>query len=133
MQFELCIDYLREHGSNDTLDQSECCKILESIKTLLQLKISGQTVYQATIFSEFIDVIDRIISLKGDDKRLLAIDITVFFYISYSNCTSEQSYGDTSYIEQIYDLVRITAIILFYSCPWLKERDNDTQGKLRLL
>ena len=102
--FGLCVESLIEFSKTYSSVNSQCCEILDSLLMILQPSIYEISPYKISIFSEFIELLDRIVLMKGDKERSLVIAITERLRNLLVDQSSQFRVDGSMDVEQIFDL-----------------------------
>lgn len=91
--FGICFESLLARSGNDAEDvKSEILGILMILKKLLQPSVSGQAIYQETVFSETIDLLNRLVLTQGMDVQVVIVEIARDLCLSHPSSRGEQRY-----------------------------------------
>ncbi|TID28767.1 hypothetical protein CANINC_002286 [Pichia inconspicua] len=134
--FGLCMEYLtkRTNKSNIKYDHNDL-RIFSSLKRLFKLDLSVKILFNDYIFTEFIDVINKLIVLSSEsnsiDILMNASDFLKDVYLAYfedlrsnnfelSSKPVEDIYSD---FDKLFELIRLNIKIVTMKLPFL--RDNE--------
>ncbi|KAI9783710.1 MAG: hypothetical protein M1816_001191 [Peltula sp. TS41687] len=116
--FGICFEALLVRSGNDADDtRAEILGILMVIKRLLQPSVSGQAIYQETVFSETMDLLNRLVLTQGMDVQVVIVKIVRDLCLSHPSSRGEQNTstggeGLSEDVEQLFELTRIMVMVL---------------------
>lgn len=84
---------LSRSGSDTSEAKSEILGILVILKKLLRPSVSGQAIYQEIVFSETIDLLNRLVLTQELDVRGVIVEIARDLCISHPSSRGGQRYG----------------------------------------
>ncbi|KAI9890911.1 MAG: hypothetical protein M1814_003551 [Vezdaea aestivalis] len=105
-----------EDGEDQTLE------ILQALKKILHPSVSGQAIYQEVIFSETMDLFDRLVLTEEVEVQAVVVEIARDLCLSHPSARREQSETPdtlTEDIEQLFSLTRIINLVLTSLVPAL--------------
>jgi len=121
-------------GSDALATKEQTLEILLALKKILHPSVSGHAIYREAIFSETMDLLDRLVLTEGLDVQGIIVQIARGLCISHPSATSkktESEDGDLSEdIEQLFELTRIIVLVLAGLLPNLTEAKQSTRSNL---
>jgi hypothetical protein len=133
--FGIAFEALVARPGNETLATKEqTLEILLALKKILHPSVSGHAIYREAIFSETMDLLDRLVLTEGLDVQGVIVQIARGLCISHPSAPTkkeEAEDGDLSEdIEQLFELTRIIVLILAGLLPNLTEARQPTRNNL---
>ena len=125
--YGIAFEALVTRPHNATLDGSEqSLEILLALKKILRPSVAGHAIYQGVVFSETIDVFDRLAQTEGLATQAAIVDIArnlCLFHPSVEDEAREKHLSDDNdHIEQLFELTRIVVLVLSGLLPNLGEK-----------
>jgi HEAT repeat-containing protein 5 len=121
-------------GSDALATEEQTLEILLALKKILHPSVSGHAIYREAIFSETMDLLDRLVLTEGLDVQGVIVQIARGLCISHPSATTKKSEpedGDLSEdIEQLFELTRIIVLVLAGLLPNLLEAKQLTRNNL---
>ena len=131
--FGICIEALVTRSNNDSFSsESQTLEILSALKKILRPSVSGSAIFQDAIFSETIELFDRL-ALTGDlDVQLIVVDIVKNLCLTHPSAKENDEDEDhlNDDIEQLFELTRIIVLVLASVLPTLAEHTLQTRIQL---
>ena len=133
--FGLCIEYLTKR-SNKPVNQfnSEDIRILRSLKKLFKLELSIKILFNEHIFSEFVDIINKLISISTDAFSVQLLnsinELLKEIYLDYFDDLKLNDQNDKRSVEEIYsefdklfELLRLIIKIVSTKLTFIKDKE----------
>ena len=120
-------------GSDGLATEDQTLHILQALKKILHPSVSGHAIYREAIFSETMDLLDRLVLTEGLDVQGVIVQIARALCISHPSATKSQGSedGDLSEdIEQLFELTRIIVLVLAGLLPNLAEPQQPARHQL---
>ena len=121
-------------GSDALATKEQTLEILIALKKILHPSVSGHAIYREAIFSETMDLLDRLVLTEGLDVQGVIVQIARGLCISHPSATTKKAEpedGDLSEdIEQLFELTRIIVLVLAGLLPNLAEAKQLTRNNL---
>ena len=120
-------------GSDPLATEDQTLHILQALKKILHPSVSGHAIYREAIFSETMDLLDRLVLTEGLDVQGVIVQIARALCISHPSATKSQGSedGDLSEdIEQLFELTRIIVLVLAGLLPNLAEPQQPARHQL---
>lgn len=120
-------------GSDALASKEQTLEILQALKKILHPSVSGHAIYREAIFSETMDLLDRLVLTEGLDVQGVIVQIARGLCISHPSATKPDAAedGDLSEdIEQLFELTRIIVLVLAGLLPNLIEPKQPARHQL---
>ena len=135
--FGIAFEALVGRPGDNFATKEQTLEILLALKKILHPSVCGYAVYQEVIFSETMDLLDRLVLTEGVAVQLAIVDIARSLCIGHPtgrNRTKDQqgSLGEslTEDVDQLFELTRIMVLVLAGILPNLV--DAKTPGEFPL-
>ncbi len=106
--------------------------ILSALKRILRPSVSGNAIFQDTVFSETMELFDRLALTEGLDVQLVIVDIARNLCLTHPSAKddteNEEHLSDD--IEQLFELTRIIVLVLAGVLPNLSEHNPSARPQL---
>lgn len=150
LAFEALVTTGKPSSGDSQSNKEHTLAILRALKNILKPSVSGHAIYQEVVFSETMDMLDRLVLTEGLDVQEVIVEIARNLcrghpsaqrgqksvdsrdYLGqmlthpYSVPNGEETLSDD--IEQLFELTRIIVLVLAGLIPGLG--DNNAQGLL---
>ncbi|KAI1654514.1 ARM repeat-containing protein [Daldinia decipiens] len=113
--------------------QEQTLEILQALKKILHPSVSGHAIYREAIFSETMDLLDRLVLMEGLDVQGVIVEIARALCVAHPSARKQeqQDDGDLSEdIEQLFELTRIIVLVLSGLLPNLTETNQPVRHHL---
>ncbi|KAI1504241.1 armadillo-type protein [Biscogniauxia marginata] len=121
-------------GQSDSLaTQEQTLEILQALKKILHPSVSGHAIYREAIFSETMDLLDRLVLTEGLDVQGVIVEIARALCVAHPSARKQEQPedGDLSEdIEQLFELTRIIVLVLSGLLPNLTESNQPVRHHL---
>ncbi|KAK5631761.1 hypothetical protein RRF57_007475 [Xylaria bambusicola] len=121
-------------GQTDSLaTQEQTLPILHALKKILHPSVSGQAIYKEAIFSETMDLLDRLVLTESLDVQSVIVEIARALCIAHPSArkNAQAEEGDLSEdIEQLFELTRIIVLVLSGLLPNLTEANQPVRYQM---
>ena len=132
--FGIAFEALAARPGNDALATKEqTLEILQALKKILHPSVSGHAIYREAIFSETMDLLDRLVLTEGLEVQSVIVQIARGLCISHPCATKfdDPEEGDLSEdVEQLFELTRIIVLVLAGLLPNLVEPKQPARHRL---
>ncbi len=112
-------------GQSESLaTQEQTLAILSALKKILHPSVSGQAIYREAIFSETMDLLDRLVLTEGLDVQGVIVEIARDLCLSHPAARKQEEADNNELsedIEQLFELTRIIVLVLSGLLPNLSE------------
>ncbi|RYC66035.1 hypothetical protein CHU98_g137 [Xylaria longipes] len=121
-------------GQTDSLaTQEQTLEILQALKKILHPSVSGHAIYREAIFSETMDLLDRLVLTEGLNVQGVIVEIARALCVAHPSARKQgqADEGDLSEdIEQLFELTRIIVLVLSGLLPNLTEANQPVRHQL---
>ena len=119
-------------GSDALATKEQTLEILQALKKILHPSVSGHAIYREAIFSETMDLLDRLVLTEGLDVQGVIVQIARGLCISHPCATKpDEAEGELSEdVEQLFELTRIIVLVLAGLLPNLIELKQPARHQL---
>lgn len=121
-------------GHADSLATHEqTLEILQALKKILHPSVSGHAIYREAIFSETMDLLDRLVLTEGLNVQGVIVEIARALCVAHPSARKKEQpeSGDLSEdIEQLFELTRIIVLVLSGLLPNLTESNQPVRHQL---
>ncbi|KPM40666.1 Pof6 interactor protein 1 [Neonectria ditissima] len=120
-------------GQSDSLATHEqTLAILKALKKILHPSVSGHAIYRPDVFSETMDLLDRLVLTEGLDVQRVIVEIASVLVTSHPSARrGNEEEGDLSDdIEQLFELTRIIVLVLAGLLPNLSEGNQPARHQV---
>ncbi|KZF21359.1 HEAT repeat protein-like protein [Xylona heveae TC161] len=130
--FGIAFEALVGRPGSDSLGTEQTLEILQAVKKILRPSVSGHAIYEEVVFSETMDLFDRLVLTEGLDIQAVIVEIARNLCVEHPSAKKAHepsSAGDnlSEEIEQLFELTRIIVMVLAGLLPNL----TDPSSKLR--
>lgn len=121
-------------GQTDSLaTQEQTLEILQALKKILHPSVSGHAIYREAIFSETMDLLDRLVLTEGLDVQGVIVEIARALCVAHPSARKKEQPDDgdlSEDIEQLFELTRIIVLVLSGLLPNLTEANQPVRHQL---
>ncbi|KAJ3526308.1 hypothetical protein NM208_g11255 [Fusarium decemcellulare] len=120
-------------GQSDSLATHEqTLAILQALKKILHPSVSGHAIYRPDVFSETMDLLDRLVLTEGLDVQGVIVEIASVLCIAHPSARRHAAEeGDLSDdIDQLFELTRIIVLVLTGLLPKLSEGNQPARHQM---
>ena len=118
-------------SSNSPDHQDQTLEILVALKKILRPSVAGHAIYQDVVFSETMDVFDRLAQTEGLAVQSAIVEITRNLCLSHPSAEEEAGEEHISEdIEQLFELTRIIVLVLAGVLPNLSEKPSPVRSQI---
>lgn len=142
--FSLCLEYITKRSSKTSINYNpDDLRVLISLKRMMKLELSIKILFNDYIFSEFVDIINKLILVSNDSSSIqiltlitdLLKDIFLMYFndlklnqnnINYENKSIEEIYSD---FDKLFELLRMNIKIITSKLKFIKDKqilDDNT-------
>lgn len=122
--FGIVIEALVTRPGNDSPSaEVQTIGILSALKKILRPSVSGNAIFQDAVFSEAIELFDRLALTEGLDVQMIIVDIARNLCLTHPSAAIDEDGGEdlSEGIEQLFELTRIIVLVLASVLPNLAE------------
>ncbi|KAL0262688.1 hypothetical protein SLS55_001658 [Diplodia seriata] len=132
LAFEALVTTGRPSSGDSQSNKEHTLEILRALKNILKPSVSGHAIYQEVVFSETMDMLDRLVLTEGLDVQEVIVEIARNLCLAHPSAQRTQSVPNgeetlSDDIEQLFELTRIMVLVLAGQVPGLG--DNNTQAR----
>ncbi|VEU20897.1 DEKNAAC101790 [Brettanomyces naardenensis] len=124
--FGQCIEFLIKSSSRKrTITDTNDVIVLESLRKLLKLDVALEILFKDLIFPEFVDLLDRLISVSGADMKLHVVELSKSIFEGYFNKTDGPSKTQeeiSSDVDKLFELIRLNTLAVAKVLPIVKDK-----------
>ncbi|KAL9949392.1 hypothetical protein D7B24_003754 [Verticillium nonalfalfae] len=121
-------------GQTDSLaTQEQNLAILRALKKILHPSVSGHAIYRDAIFSETMDLLDRLVLTEGLDVQGVIVEIARALCVSHPSARKKNAADDGNLsddIEQLFELTRIIVLVLSGLLPNLTGENQPIRHQM---
>ncbi|KAI2601900.1 ARM repeat-containing protein [Hypoxylon sp. NC1633] len=121
-------------GQADSLaTQEQTLEILQALKKILHPSVSGHAIYREAIFSETMDLLDRLALTEGLNVQGVIVEIARALCVAHPSARRQEQSDDgdlSEDIEQLFELTRIIVLVLSGLLPNLTEANQPVRHHL---
>lgn len=121
-------------GQSESLaTQEQTLAILNALKKILHPSVSGQAIYREAIFSETMDLLDRLVLTEGLDVQGVIVEIARDLCLSHPAARKHEEADNNELsedIEQLFELTRIIVLVLAGLLPNLSESPQPIRHQM---
>ncbi|KAM0241340.1 hypothetical protein ACHAP5_007677 [Fusarium lateritium] len=120
-------------GQSDSLATHEqTLAILKALKKILHPSVSGHAIYRPDVFSETMDLLDRLVLTESLDVQGVIVEIASVLCVAHPSArrhvTEEGDLSDD--IDQLFELTRIIVLVLTGLLPSLSEGSQPARHQM---
>lgn len=120
---------------DEVLASSRRLEILLALKKILQPAVAGNAIYQEVIFSECMELFDRMVLTEGIDIQAVVVDIARNVCLAHPSARSGDRRGQdeenlSDDIDQLFELTRIIVLVLAGHIPGLADSNRPTRAEI---
>jgi len=121
-------------GQSESLaTQEQTLEILRALRKILHPSVSGHAIYREAIFSEAMDLLDRLVLTEGLDVQSVIVEIARALCVAHpaARKKEEPESGELSEdIEQLFELTRIIVLVLSGLLPNLSDSPQPVRHQM---
>ncbi|KAK4217903.1 hypothetical protein QBC37DRAFT_24775 [Rhypophila decipiens] len=121
-------------GQSESLaTQEQTLEILRALKKILHPSVSGHAIYREAIFSETMDLLDRLVLTEGLDVQGVIVEIARALCVSHPAARKKEEPDNSELsedIEQLFELTRIIVLVLSGLLPNLNETHQPVRHQM---
>ena len=112
--------------------ERQTLEILSALKRILRPSVSGNAIFQDTVFSETIELFDRLALTEGLDVQVVIVDIARNLCVTHPSARGDNDNDEhlSEDIEQLFELTRIMVLVLAGVLPNLSDQAPSTRPQL---
>ncbi|KAK4232055.1 armadillo-type protein [Podospora fimiseda] len=121
-------------GQSESLaTQEQTLAILKALKKILHPSVSGHAIYREAIFSETMDLLDRLVLTEGLDVQGVIVEIARALCVAHPAARKKDEADNNELsedIEQLFELTRIIVLVLSGLIPGLIESSSPVRHQM---
>lgn len=120
-------------GQSDSLATHEqTLAILSALKKILHPSVSGHAIYRPDVFSETMDLLDRLVLTEGLDVQAVIVEIASVLVASHPSARrpNEEDGHLSDDIDQMFELTRIIVLVIAGILPNLSEGNQPARHQV---
>ncbi|KAI9879672.1 MAG: hypothetical protein M1830_007779 [Pleopsidium flavum] len=119
-------------SSISPLARQETLETLSALKKILRPSVSGNAIYQDVVFSETMELLDRLVLTEGLDVQAVIVEIARNLCLGHPSAREAQSGGEnlSDDVEQLFELTRIMVLVLAGLLPNLNDPKSLNRHQL---
>ncbi|KAF2097074.1 HEAT repeat protein-like protein [Rhizodiscina lignyota] len=133
--FGLAFEALAGRSEDSRHSRDQKLEILLALKKILRPAVSGNAIYRDVVFSETMDLLDRLVLTEPLNLQLVVVDIVKNLCLSHPSArkvkgapVEEENLSED--IEQLFELTRIIVLVLAGLVPNLSESKTNAHTEL---
>ena len=131
--FGIVIEALTLRAGSDTINsEAQTLGILSALKRILRPSVAGTAIFQDIVFSETMELFDRLALTEGLDVQLVMVDIARNLCLMHPSARDDEENEEhlSEDIEQLFELTRIIVLVLAGVLPNLAEQNPSSRPQL---
>lgn len=122
----------RPGQDNSLATQEQMLAILQALKKILHPSVTGHAIYRPDVFSETMDLLDRLVLTEGLDVQSAIVEIARDLCVTHPSARRQSDDdGDLSEdIDQLFELTRIIVLVLSGILPGLSEGNAPARHQI---
>lgn len=132
--FEALVQRPSSPSSSDGITtSSRTLEVLLALKRILRPSVSGNAIYQDAVFTETMDVLDRMVLTESKDVQTVIVEIARNLCVGHPSSrhgVEEENDHLSDDIEQLFELTRIIVLVLAGIIPGLGEAGRTGQSTM---
>ncbi|KAK3357004.1 armadillo-type protein [Lasiosphaeria hispida] len=121
-------------GHSESLaTQEQTLEILRALKKILHPSVSGHAIYREAIFSETMDLLDRLVLTEGLDVQGVIVEIARALCVTHPAARKREEPENSELsedIEQLFELTRIIVLVLSGLLPNLSDTPQPVRHQM---
>lgn len=121
-------------GKDSSRNEPQTLEILSALKKILRPSVSGNAIFQDVVFSETIELFDRLALTESIEVQHTIVEITRNLCLTHPSAKSDEGEEDNEHlsddIEQLFQLTRIIVLVLATVLPNLAEQAPSARQQL---
>jgi hypothetical protein len=130
--FGLAFEALAGRPGDLQASKEQILEILQALKKILRPSVSGHAIYREVVFSETMDMLDRLVLTEGLTVQTVIVEITRNLCLGHPSARRDQGAAAADEhlsedIDQLFELTKIMVLVLSGLVPGLE----DSKAKAR--
>ncbi|KAF2734882.1 HEAT repeat protein-like protein [Polyplosphaeria fusca] len=133
--FGLAFEALAGRPGDLQASKEQILEILQALKKILRPSVSGHAIYQEVVFSETMDMLDRLVLTEGMNVQSVIVEIARNLCIGHPSARRDQSASPgeeklSEDIDQLFELTKIMVLVLAGLVPKLDDTKTGARYPL---
>ncbi|KAL6707034.1 hypothetical protein ACN47E_004786 [Coniothyrium glycines] len=132
--FGLAFEALAGRPGDLQATKEQILEILQALKKILRPSVSGQAIYQEVVFSETMDMLDRLVLTEGLTIQTVIVEITRNLCLGHPSARRDQQTSSdenlSEDIDQLFELTKIMVLVLSGLVPSLQESGTKARHEM---
>ncbi|KAH7371998.1 HEAT repeat protein-like protein [Pyrenochaeta sp. MPI-SDFR-AT-0127] len=133
--FGLAFEALAGRPGDLQASKEQILEILQALKKILRPSVSGHAIYQEVVFSETMDMLDRLVLTEGLTVQTVIVQITRNLCLGHPSARRDQrtSSADENLsedIDQLFELTKIMVLVLSGLVPGLEDTNTKARHEM---
>ncbi|KOS19218.1 Pof6 interactor protein 1 [Escovopsis weberi] len=123
----------RPGQDNSLATQEQMLAILQALKKILHPSVTGHAIYRSDVFSETMDLLDRLVLTEGLDVQTVIVEVARDLCVTHPSArrqNAEQEGDFSEDIDQLFELTRIIVLVLSGLLPNLSEGNQPARHQM---
>ncbi|KAI9711276.1 MAG: hypothetical protein M1820_002263 [Bogoriella megaspora] len=130
--FGVAFEALAARSNDDAVTTKQRnLEILQALKKILRPSVSGHAIYRDVVFSETMDMLDRLVLTEGLDVQTVIVELVRNLSLGHPSATSGQNTAEedtiSEDIDQLFELTRIIVLVLTGLIPGLADPSDSSR------
>lgn len=110
-------------SNNSSAENQETLEMLSALRKILRPSVSGTAVYQDAVFSETMELLDRLVLTERPNVQAMIVEIARDLCLEHPSAKEGQDGGEnlSEDVEQLFELTRIIVLVLAVHIPNLTD------------
>ena len=128
--FGVTFEALAARSSDDVIaTKQRNLEILQALKKILRPSVSGHAIYRDVVFSETMDMLDRLVLTEGLDVQAVIVELVRNLSLGHPSARPSQGLNEedniSEDIDQLFELTKIIVLVLAGLIPGLADSNNS--------
>ncbi|KAI8943683.1 hypothetical protein NX059_001668 [Plenodomus lindquistii] len=133
--FGLAFEALAGRPGDLQASKEQILEILQALKKILRPSVSGHAIYREIVFSETMDMFDRLVLTEGLTIQTVIVEITRNLCIGHPSARREQRTPAAEEhlsedIDQLFELTKIMVLVLSGLVPGLEDTNTKARHEM---
>ncbi|KAH8726034.1 HEAT repeat protein-like protein [Phaeosphaeriaceae sp. PMI808] len=132
--FGLAFEALAGRPGDLQASKEQVLEILQALKKILRPSVSGHAIYRDVVFSETMDMLDRLVLTEGLTVQRVIVEIARNLCIGHPSARRDQQTSVeenlSEDIDQLFELTKIIVLVLSGLVPGLEESNSKARHEL---
>ncbi|PSN70656.1 ARM repeat-containing protein [Corynespora cassiicola Philippines] len=133
--FGLAFEALAGRPGDLQASKEQILEILQALKKILRPSVSGHAIYQEVVFSETMDMLDRLVLTEGLNVQTVIVEIARNLCLGHPSARRDQGAASedenlSEDIDQLFELTKIMVLVLTGLVPNLDDNKSSVRHEL---